>query len=104
MSIDKITLIFAPVDNEEYPKSIKFYYKIRKGDYKTFADLILDFGGRNLSNREIYRIIKVYPELETKIKSDKKRNRRIEDIFGQSCIIDGLIELKDKVYEISYST
>ena len=98
--VEKVTLIFTPVDEEEYPERVKFVYKIKKGDYKAFADLILDFGGRTLSKNELRKINKTYPDFKIDINS----KQTIEGIFGQSCIIDGLTKIKDKVYEIDYST
>ena len=78
---------------------VYFTYKIEKGDYKHFSDILLDFGGRNLT-KEVKKIGRVYPNLRI----DANKKHTIESVFNQSCVIDGVTRIKGNVYEIEYST
>ena len=95
--IERITLIFQPRD---FKKPVNFTYKIKKGDYKKFTDILLHFSYANLSDKEIKTIIKTYPKLDIDINEENT----IEDIFNQSCVIDGVTKINENTYKIKYST
>lgn len=104
---DKIILIFYPNHDRDKNKHVKIVSNIKRGDYETFYGLIQEFFRNELEEEELSEIIRLYPELETKI-FDKKGNYKsglsFQDIFNRTFMVDGIEEVNHNEFIVEWYT